>query len=239
MLPDIALEGVEVINLDGAGALETKVRIEHEDPTGRYLLYSPAEEPDYEEDWLLDIRLYSRSFRADRASIILRELGLVHQHLRQHIAQRRKFFDNKERLQKLKGLVSPEDLEFELDRKMLAVVVKADQAELFNIVQTLFHAMAESDPPDLEAVPTVWTQIERFDLDEPFWTTIKSAFGYDEETPTLKNLLVRLLVSDYAHHLTKRTPRCPAASSITTFRCRECSSLPGTMERQQQQGEQL
>ena len=32
LLPDITLEGVEVINLDGAGALETKVRIEHEDP---------------------------------------------------------------------------------------------------------------------------------------------------------------------------------------------------------------
>ena len=205
-LPDIALEGVEVINLDGAGALETKVHIEHEDPTGLYLLYSPAEEPDYEEDWLLDIRLYSRSFRADRASLILRELGMVHQHLQQHIAQRRKFFDNKERLQKLRGLVSPEDSEFDLDRKMLAVVVKADQAELFNIVQTLFHAMVEGDPPDLEAVPTVWTQIERFDLDEPFWTTIKSAFGYDEETPTLKNLLIRLLVSDYAHHLTKELP---------------------------------
>ena len=51
-----------------------KVRIEQDDPTGRYLLYSPAEEPDYEDDWLLDMRLYGRSFRADRASIILQEL---------------------------------------------------------------------------------------------------------------------------------------------------------------------
>ena len=39
-----------------------KVRIEQDDPTGRYLLYSPAEEPDYEDDWLLDMRLYGRSF---------------------------------------------------------------------------------------------------------------------------------------------------------------------------------
>jgi 16S rRNA G527 N7-methylase RsmG len=35
-----------------------------------YLLYAPTEEPDYEADWLLDIRLYSRSFQADHASII-------------------------------------------------------------------------------------------------------------------------------------------------------------------------
>ena len=205
-LPDITLEGVELINLDGAGALETKVRLEHEDPTGRYLLYSPTEEPDHEEDWLLDVRLYSRSFRADRASIILRELGLVHQHLRQHLAKRRKFFDSRERLQKLKSLVSPEDLDFDLDRKMLAVVVKADQAERFNIVQTLFHSMIEGDAADLETVPTAWTQLERFDLDEPFWTMVQSEFGYGEETPTLKNLLIRLLVSDYAHHLTRELP---------------------------------
>ena len=205
-LPDIALEGVEVLKLDEVGALEAKVRIEQEDPAGRYLLYSPAEEPDYEDDWLLDMRLYGRSFRADRASIILQELGLVHQYLRQHLAKRRKFFDNKERLHKLTSLVSPEDSELDLDRKMLAVVAKADQPELFNIVRTLFHSMTEGDAPDLEASPPAWAPIERFELDEPFWAMVKSAFGYGEDSPTLQNLLIRLLVSDYAHHLAKELP---------------------------------
>ena len=205
-LPGIALEGVEVLKLDEIGALEAKVRIEQNDPAGRYLLYSPAEEPDYENDWLLDMRLYGRSFRADRASIILRQLGLAHQHLRQHLAKRRKFFDNKERLHKLTSLVSPEDSELDLDRKMLTVVAKADQPELFNIVRTLFHSMTEGDAPDLEASPPAWAQIERFELDEPFWAMVKSAFGYGEDSPTLQNLLIRLLVSDYAHHLAKELP---------------------------------
>ena len=205
-LPDIALEGVKVLKLDEIGALEVKVRIEQEDPAGRYLLYSPAEEPDYEDDWLLDMRLYGRSFRADRASIILRELGLAHQNLRQHLAKRRKFFDNKERLQKLTNLVSPEDSELDLDRKMLAVVAKADQPEPFNIVRTLFHSMAGDGVPDLETSPPAWAQIEKFELDEPFWAMVKSAFGYDEDSPTLQKLLIRLLVSDYAHHLAKEPP---------------------------------
>ena len=205
-LADIELEGVEVLKLDEVGALEAKVRIEQDDPAGRYLLYSPAEEPDYEDDWLLDMRLYGRSFRADRASIILRQLGLAHQHLRQHLAKRRKFFDNKERLHKLTSLVSPEDSELDLDRKMLTVVAKADQPELFNIVRTLFHSMTEGDAPDLEASPPAWAQIERFELDEPFWMMVKSAFGYGEDSPTLQNLLIRLLVSDYAHHLAKELP---------------------------------
>src|SRR4030042_2766510 len=96
---------VSILRLDKIGALNAKIQIERESPAGRFLLYSPTEEPDYENDWLLDIRLYSRNFRADKASIILDELGLANQHLRQHLAERRKFFDNKERLQNLKTLI--------------------------------------------------------------------------------------------------------------------------------------
>ena len=97
-------------------------------------------------------------------------------------------------------------MEFDLDRKMLAVVSKADQPELFNIVLTLFHSMAGDGFSYLEAKPPAWAEIEKFELDEPFWEMVQTAFGYDEESPTLQNLLIRLLVSDYAHHLAKELP---------------------------------
>jgi hypothetical protein len=100
---------VHIIRLDQVGGLEAKLRLEHDDPNGKFLLYAPTEEPAYEDDWLLDIRLYSRSFRADRASILLDELGLVQHHLRDHLAARRTFFDHKDRLRKLKALVTPTD----------------------------------------------------------------------------------------------------------------------------------
>ena len=35
---------------------------------------------------------------------------------------------------------------------------------------------------------------------------VETAFGYGEDSPTLQNLLIRLLVSDYAHHLGKEPP---------------------------------
>jgi DDE superfamily endonuclease len=197
---------VNVVRLDQASALETKIRLEREDPTGRYLLYAPTDEPDYENDWLLDIRLYSRSFRADRASIILDELGLANQHLRQHLADRRKFFDNKEQLQKLKPLVAADDTATDLDRKLIAVVVKADQPELFTIIRTLFHAYTEGDDIDLDTPVPAWEYIEKFDLVKPFWLMTKTAFGYVDEDPSLKKFLVRLLVTDYAAHLKAELP---------------------------------
>lgn len=206
-LPVLNLDGVNIIQLNEIGALEVKIRVEREDPTGWYLLYSPIEEPDYENDWLLDIRLYSRPFRADRASILLNELGLKNLHLRQHLADRRKFFDNKERLQKLKSLVEPNDIASDLDRKMIATLVKAEQPEWFNIVRTLYHAYTDNgNEIDLQTEPVAWEQIEKFELDKPFWEMAKATFGYWEETPMLKNLLLRLFVTDYVYHLKSAPP---------------------------------
>lgn len=206
-LPALQLDNVQLLRLDEVGALEAKIRLERDDPTGRYLLYAPAEEPDYENDWLLDVRLYSRSFRADRASIILDELGLANQHLRQHLADRRKFFDNKERLKKLQSLVAADDTADDLDRKMLAVVVRADQPELFTILRTLFHAYTEGEEDlDLNTPPPAWEHVEKYDLAEPFWHLVQTNFGYSEASPSLRNLLLRLLLTDYAQHLDGDVP---------------------------------
>jgi uncharacterized protein (TIGR02687 family) len=202
----LGVAGVTTLRLDEVGALEAKVRLERDEPTGKFLLYSPSEEPDYENDWLLDIRLYSRSFRADRASILLMELGLLNQTLRSHVADRRKFFDAKDRLQKFKSLVDKNDGAADLDRKMIAVVAKADQPELFNLVRTIFHAWTEAGEIDLDNPPAAWGQIEKFDLDAPFWQMVKATFGYEEGNPTLKNLLLRLVLTDYAHQLKGDVP---------------------------------
>jgi len=99
-LATLAVPDIKVLHLDKEGALAVKIRVEREDLIGRYLIYSPTPEPDTDEDWLLDIRLYSHTFRADRASIILDDLGLITQALRIHIEERKKFFDNKERFKK-------------------------------------------------------------------------------------------------------------------------------------------
>jgi uncharacterized protein (TIGR02687 family) len=216
VLPFLLLDGVTTLRLDQEASLGVKIRLERGDPTGKYLLYSPTEEPDYENDWLLDVRLYSRSFRADRASILLDQLGLVNQGLRQHLADRRKFFDSKERLQKLISLVNPTDVAADLDRKMIAVAVRADQPEFFNIVRTLFHAHTEGDEIDLDVPPPAWEQVEKFDLAGPFWDMARTAFGYAEDDPSLRKLLIRLLVTDYAHHLRAEVPTALAHLVLPT-----------------------
>jgi hypothetical protein len=49
-----ALEGVQVLDVAQVGGLAAKLRLEREDTTGKYLVYSTGEPPAAEEDWLLD-----------------------------------------------------------------------------------------------------------------------------------------------------------------------------------------
>lgn len=64
-LDQLALEDVQLLNMQRASSFETKLRLELEDTQGKYLLYFSSAEPDVQDDWLLDIKLYSRSFHAD------------------------------------------------------------------------------------------------------------------------------------------------------------------------------
>ncbi len=100
-----------------------------------------------------------------------------------------------------------DDVAPDIDRKMITVITKAEQPELFNIVRTLFHAWTEAEELDLDDPPAIWAQVEKFDLDDSFWQMIKASFAYEEETPTLKNLLLRLFVTDLAHHIKGDVPQ--------------------------------
>src|SRR5690348_5952982 len=68
-LDSLSFGKAKLARLDGVPQLETKIRVERQEPQQPFVLYSNSEVPTPAEDWLLDIRLYSRTFRADRASI--------------------------------------------------------------------------------------------------------------------------------------------------------------------------
>ena len=100
-LPD-ELSEIQILELAKVGGLSAKLKLEREDPVGKYLIYSRGEQPQAAEDWLLDIRLYSTDFHADMASIWLQELGLSGLYLlRDHLKARSKFMANQDRRRKI------------------------------------------------------------------------------------------------------------------------------------------
>lgn len=207
-LTELNLDGVRVIRLDQIGAMELKVLLELEDKLGKYLIYAPFPEPATENDWFIDIRLYSRVFRADHASILLNELGLANQTMRAHLFQYQVFFRSQERLSRIKKWVQPGDMEEDLDVKMLAVLAKAEQPDVFAILMNLFGEFGIEQPQGmLIPLPKAWDDIEKYALSGFFWDLMARTFGYSEKDLKLKDLLIRLLATDFKQVLKADCPQ--------------------------------
>ena len=206
VLDGLQLDGVTVLRLDDNPALRVKLLIEAS-PDQRWLLYSNQPEPEPTKDWLLDVRMRSKSFRADSTSILLEDLGLTTQGLRQHLKDRAKFLRAKDRVDRLKRLVLPGDNALDLDRKMLAVLTRADQPELFAVLQRLYAAVVVDGIADLSAQPKAWQDIAANDLTPAFWDLVQTQLGYFDANPSLRDLLLRILVTDFCRGLQGDAPR--------------------------------
>ncbi|MCC6543785.1 MAG: BREX-1 system phosphatase PglZ type A [Nitrospirae bacterium] len=200
MLPSMGFDGpdgnddINILRPEMIGQLKTKVIIELERPGDKFLVYSAAEIPRPEDDWLLDVRLYSYQFYADTASMIVEELGLRTHSLREHIAKRKKFFANRQRMAQLKKIIAPGDRSEDIDRKILAVLVKADSDRFFDIIHSLYTSFPFEE--GLDSIPARFVDIQKMELEDVFWRFAREAFGYQSEQPNTRHLLTCLLVSD-------------------------------------------
>ena len=195
------LEGVTVLEPTKLGGLPTKLLLEREDPSGKYLLYSTGKQPSADEDWLLDVRLYSAEFHADVASIWLQELGLNGLFLRDHLEERSEFLRSKERRKRLGQLIGTEEDEVSLDLKMMAVLTGSEVADFFSVLQALFHGQLIEGQVDLFEPPKILETFEKMGLSERFWQFVKRDFAYDQETPGVAPLLRHLFASELLHQL--------------------------------------
>jgi hypothetical protein len=168
ILPELELDNATLMPIDKTPGLELKIKLELDDPEGRYVLYAPYHEPSLKDDWLADIRLYSYTFRADKSSIILNELGLENQVLRSHLKKRKAFFRSRERMNRLKKWVIASDNEDAVDLKILAVITRAESPETFLILMRLFESFCVEDKYDPDNVSELWTDFEKLEMVEPF-----------------------------------------------------------------------
>ena len=70
------LQDVKVWVLTPTNTFLTKKLLEHDDTESDYLVYDALPACDDNDDWLLNIRLYSEEFHADTASLRMAEMGL-------------------------------------------------------------------------------------------------------------------------------------------------------------------
>ena len=202
------LSEVEIVEVEKLGAFSTKLRLEKEDPEGRYLVYSHGEAAEFGNDWLWDVRLYSDVFQADMAQLWLREMNLEASRI-DYVRQRRIFFNSKMRREKFREMVQDlphegrglgaAEVTQEFDRVVLAVLTKAKQTDLLEIFQQLLESSEASEETPLSNLVDLelLTSFEKMGVSTCWWGWVREHFGYSSNSPQLDDVLRRLLVTDF------------------------------------------
>ena len=183
----LTLEGVEKVELDG-DPFGLKYRVLRVEPARRFLIYSAKPRPADEENWLLDLELSHHLFHADKASLLLQELGLALP-LKPLIERHAGFFNAAKRVEALRRFVDEGSDEERLMLGMCAVVLGCE-ATWDGVLYAIFARMAQEREEKLE-------QLARYGLTGWIFGQAKRHYGYESDAPTFKDLLVQMLLSHF------------------------------------------
>ena len=90
---ELALDGVTILALTGSNTFAVKKQLCEDDLASNYLVYDPRFFTKDDDNWLINVQLYSEEFRADLNSIWMDEMGLpTTPIIRSQVKRYRKFF---------------------------------------------------------------------------------------------------------------------------------------------------
>lgn len=165
-----------------------KKTIEHDETDTNFLIYIPAEKPADNENWLLDVLMYSQEYYADTVALTMRRLGLTNTDLRRIVERYAKFFDSEARNKKLTSYVEVNDSMSGdvLKLAMLCVLVKAQSRSIESVLTELVFDSGSK-----------YADLKKFGFEEYLWDEISRYYNYEGDQKigllTRKFLLTALL----------------------------------------------
>ena len=183
---ELELDNVKIIKLNGKNNFSTKKLILNDEPLTNFLIYNPNRYKKEEDNWLLDIELYSDTFKADYLSSLIDELNIPDSiNIRNTLKEYSKFFDNNKRIEKLKELnVNIEDNKT-LNFSILAVLSNSKSIELSEILLNVLKAGFEKNK--------IINDIDKYGSIEILNKIIVKYTGYNGDN--LEELLKTILLS--------------------------------------------
>ena len=207
-LDEIPLENAKLLVLTGTNNFAAKKLLTVDDTTSNYLVYSPITYESKEDDWLLNIELYSEAFRADLVSIWLNEVDLPQTpDFRRLMKKYRKFFGAQARrtafLKRNRGI----DAAPQMHLTVMATICGTQDVRPNSIIKAVI-----SNGTDMESNET-FQSLVNFGADAPFWALVKQATGYfEEEDASIEKLVAHILLT-----ATTRTLRTEYLAGLDGF----------------------
>lgn len=183
----LELPNAKVYHLQKDNTFRTKIFLEREDTTTNYLIYAPFAKPDVREDHLADTLRYSKEFFADRASLLMLDLG-INERWKDVIQHYIKFFGNKQRTQAFYDLEIGNYNRAAIEIGLMTVLCKSKLPTFEEVARCVLTDGALEDN-------AILAEFEKYDLLKPFWQQCGLVFGYADEQPTLTKLVMTMFVT--------------------------------------------
>ncbi len=145
-IDELTLTNAKILRLTGSNNFYAKKLLAVDDPASNYLVYSPLSYETEEDNWLLDVELYSEEFRADQISMWMDEMGIPETPaLRKAFKQYRKFFKAQVRRNKITALNAIPTKPAQLQMAIMAVLAGIQTAKPNQIVKAVLQAGLDMD----------------------------------------------------------------------------------------------
>lgn len=208
-IDEISLDNAKILKLERAedkkhggyiytNQFYTKYYLEKVDTEGNYLIYAPFPQPDVKDNHLEDIQKYSRTFYADKLSMICSELG-IGEDGRQAVVKCRKFFENKNRVSAFCELDIEKMNEDSIYVGIMSVVCKVGVLSFEEVVRIILCG----DLDDSRYLK----EFDTYNVLDEFWEKIAEYFGYTEKEPTLKKLAATMFISYFSKTVHEELPK--------------------------------
>lgn len=198
-IDELNLENAKIIKLSKNNYFYVKYQLEKVDTDSNYLLYAPFEKPSPKENYLLDVLKYSMEFSTDKAAVIMRDLNISDDSLKNVFRKYIKFFNNKDRYKIFKGYEIERYTEETVDVAVLSALCRLPYPDFDECLRVLLMEEDLKNNKYIEA-------IEKFGRLDILWKLADKYYGHSDKEPTLEKLAVFMLVTNVAYSLNGEIP---------------------------------
>lgn len=189
-LDAIELDNAKLVALTGSNTFMVKKLLGSDDLTSNFLVYNPLSFDKPDDDWLIDVKLYSEEFRADLISMWMDEMGLVSNYaMRKAVKHYRKFFNAKDRRKKVAAQCKTPEKPAQLHLAVMSAICGLKNPHPNQIMQCVFRAGLDKDNN------AIYQNFINYGVQTAFWAMVRQGSGYCEEEGDIGQLAIHLLLT--------------------------------------------
>lgn len=172
-LDEVALNNAKLVALTGTNNFAVKKLLSVDDTTNNFLVYCPLSYEKPEDDWLLDIEMYSEEFRADLISIWMDEMGIPSTPaIRKLVKDYRKFFKAKVRRDKIVSQNKVPSVPAQLHMSVMGALGGIKDVTPATIIKEVLKAGMDTGTNNL------YQEFVNYGADKAFWSMVNQGSGY-------------------------------------------------------------